>query len=68
MTSQTLKNIDKSLRPSPEVVCATCPNSMWFKSTKEVQCYCRIMYLVSWSSSKPNEITACDGLMIGQEV
>lgn len=64
--SQTLEGLDKSRRPSPRTVCEACPNSVWFASPVEVRCYCRVMYLVTWSSKDPQQITACDGLYIGQ--
>ena len=60
--SPTLTALDESRRPSREVVCATCPNSVWFASKTEVKCYCRVMYLVTWSTVEPNEIKLCDGI------
>ena len=59
--SSTLAALDESRRPSPEVACGTCPNSVWFASPDEVKCYCRVMFLVSWSTKEPNTITHCDG-------
>jgi Relaxase/Mobilisation nuclease domain/Large polyvalent protein-associated domain 7 len=35
-------------------------------STNEVKCYCRVMFLVTWSNKEPNQITACDGMLLGQ--
>jgi hypothetical protein len=65
--SPTLEALDDSRRPKPGTLCETCPNSVWFTSPKEVKCYCRVMYLVVWSSKEPNQITGCDGIYIGQE-
>lgn len=59
--SPTLEALEPTRRPSQEVVCATCPNSVWFASKAEVKGYCRVMYLVTWSSKEPNEILMCDG-------
>ncbi len=28
-------------------------NSVWFSSPTEVKCYCRVMFLVSWSTKEP---------------
>ena len=53
-------------RPWPGVVWATCVNSVWFASQSEVQCYCRVMFLVTWSIKQPNPITHCDALLIEQ--
>ena len=50
-----------------QVVCGNCLNSVWFASQSEVKCYCRVMYLVSWSTKEPNQITLCDGVFIGQQ-
>ena len=65
--SPTLEALDINRRPALKTVCETCPNSMWFSSPLEVKCYCRVMYLVTWSTQDPNVITNCDGTFIGQE-
>lgn len=65
--SPTLEALDPLRRPKPETLCQTCPNAVWFTSPKEVKCYCRVMYLVIWSSKEPNQITGCDGIYVGQE-
>ena len=59
--SPTLLAIDESRHPAPEVACASCPTSTWFLSGTELQCYCRTMYLLTWTTSRPGQITACDG-------
>lgn len=59
--SPTLAALAPSLRPKTEIVCERCPASLWFASPVEVKCYCRMMYLVVWSSAEPNEIMLCDG-------
>ena len=60
-SSPTLTGLDASRRPAAETVCETCPHSVWFSSPREVQCYCRVMYLVTWRSTEPQQISACDG-------
>jgi len=65
--SPTLSTLEMSRRPKEATVCERCPNSVWFTSPTEVKCYCRVMYLVTWSSAEPNQITGCDGLFLGQE-
>ena len=65
--SLTLAGLDVSRRPLATTACETCPNSMWFASPQEVKCYCRVMFLVTWSSQEPHQITLCDGLAIGPE-
>lgn len=66
-SSPTLAELDESRRPKAKTVCEDCPNSVWFTSPAEVKCYCRVMFLVTWSSKEPNQITACDGIYLGQE-
>src|SRR5690606_8343981 len=55
--SPTLDALDESRRPKARTVCEHCPNSVWFASPAEVKCYCRVMFLVTWSSKEPNQIT-----------
>ncbi len=65
--SPTLDALEESRRPKEKTVCEHCPNSVWFASPAEVKCYCRVMFLVTWSSKEPNQITHCDGEFLGQE-
>lgn len=65
--SRTLEALEESRRPKARTVCEHCQNSVWFASTAEVKCYCRVMFLVTWSSKEPNQITHCDGEYLGQE-
>jgi len=65
--SPTLAALEASRHPQQKTACETCPNSVWFSSPEEVKCYCRVMYLVAWSSQAPNQITHCDGQYLGRE-
>ena len=65
--SLVLQALDASRRPKARTVCERCPNSVWFSSPTEVKCYCRVMFLVSWSTKEPNQITGCDGMFLGQD-
>ena len=65
--SPTLAGLDASRRPKLRTVCEVCPNSVWFASPAEVKCYCRVMFLITWSPQEPNQMTACDGALLGQE-
>ena len=67
ITSPTLAALDIRRRPRARTVCEGCPNSVWFTSPTEVKCYCRVMYLVTWSIKEQNQITACDGVYVGQD-
>ena len=59
--SATLAALDPSLRPGPEIACASCPTSIWFVADGELRCYCRTLYIVTWRATKPLVITMCDG-------
>lgn len=65
--SPTLQALAESRRPAPEVACCTCPNSLWFASDTEVKCYCRVMYLITWSTKEPVNIKLCDGPFLGDQ-
>lgn len=65
VSSPTLDALDTARHPQASTVCEHCPNSVWFASPAELKCYCRVMYLVSWSSREPNQITHCDGQFLG---
>lgn len=60
-TSHTVAGLEASRRPAPEVVCSRCPNSMWYHTSQDVNCYCKAMYVLTWTSRSPQVIQACDG-------
>ena len=62
-----LAELDPARRPMVATACERCPNSMWFASPTEVRCYCRVMFVTSWSSAEPSQIMGCDGMLLGQE-
>src|SRR5690349_19628488 len=62
--SRTLAQLDESRRPLPEIACGTCPHSVWFEKPTEVSCYCRVMYLITWTTAQPGEIRMCDGMFL----
>ena len=65
--SQTLAQLAEIRRPKAKTVCEACPNSVWFASPADLKCYCRVMFLVTWSSKEPQQLTSCDGLFLGPE-
>jgi hypothetical protein len=67
LSSPTLAALDADRRPKAGTVCESCPNSMWFSSPTEVKSYCRVMFLITWSTREPKQITGCDGIFLGQE-
>lgn len=60
-TSPTLSLLDQSRLPALDIACKDCRNSVWFASPKEVKCYCRVMYLLTWTTHEPGQIVSCDG-------
>ena len=65
--SPTLEKILKGRRPNPSTVCEVCPASMWFATPDEVKCYCKEMFLITWSTSEPGPMTSCDGMIRAME-
>lgn len=65
--SPTLQELAQFRRPRDKTACEACPNSVWFASPLELKCYCRVMFLISWSTKEPNQITLCDGVFLGQD-
>ncbi len=65
--SPTLAALEQHRRPKLATACETCPMSLWFASSAEVKCYCRAMYLITWSSKEQNQILHCDGPYLGEE-
>lgn len=65
--SRTLAGLDEARRPRPEIACGVCPNSVWFATTSDLRCYCRVMFVQTWTAQKPGEIVSCDGMYLGQE-
>lgn len=66
-SSPTLQSLEATRRPQAATVCEACPNSVWFTTPTEVKCYCRVMYLITWTNKEPTQFTGCDGQYIGQE-
>ena len=59
--SHTLLTLPSSRRPRDAIACTACPNSLWFTTDTDVKCYCRLMYLLTWTSQEPLDILQCDG-------
>ena len=77
--SPTLIGIrQEELNPPPaSTSCRTCPSSMWFTTSDQMQpttesgkvlvkCFCKVMHCITWSEEEPAMPTACDGQAIGQ--
>lgn len=65
--SPTLSALDEDRRPRPEIACGLCPNSVWFATPSDLRCYCRVMFVQTWTAQKPGEIVSCDGMFLGQD-
>lgn len=50
--------------PHGRTVCEKCPHAVWHVTDNEIRAYCRVMYLISWSTKEQNEIKLCDGIML----
>lgn len=53
------------LKPSgehnPQTVCEHCRAAVWTLSSDDLRCYCRVMHVIAWSKSEPNNLLSCDG-------
>ena len=67
ITTLTLASIDPVRRPDPHTVCEVCPAAVWMATPRDVKCFCRLMHYWSWETTKPTELTNCDGLAIASE-
>ena len=67
IVTMTLSSIDPGRRPNPSTVCEVCPAGVWMAAPREVKCYCRILYMFTWKTTEPTELTHCDGLAIAME-
>ncbi|WP_175888214.1 hypothetical protein [Burkholderia contaminans] len=49
--------------PADEIACARCPKAMWHASNSHLKCYCRVMFMVTWTTEQtpPGDIILCDG-------
>ena len=65
--STTLTRLSASKRPVPSTVCEACPAAVWYVRTEKVQCYCRLMHLISWETGQADPITICDGPAIASQ-
>lgn len=66
--SPVLENLAEGVeRPSPGSVCEGCPNAVWqeFEESREVKCYCRVLFTYVTSTKEPVSLRACDGLYLG---
>lgn len=64
--SPVVSRSEPDRRPKPATVCERCPSSLWFNSANELKCYCRRMYLVTWSrETSASPILDCDGPTLG---
>jgi hypothetical protein len=68
LISPVLENLREGVvRPSPGSVCEGCPNAVWqdFEESREVKCYCRVLFTYVTSTKEPVSLRACDGLFLG---
>jgi len=65
--STTLSRLSPSKKPIPSTVCEECPAAVWYARAAKVQCYCRIMHLISWETGQVDPILVCDGPAIAAE-
>ena len=63
--SPVLVSLDSTRLPQPLPTCGICPKALWSSRSDSLQCFCRVMHLVTWSSEQPElkPIQLCDGVL-----
>ena len=51
--------LDKSLLPTSEIACASCPLATWYSTPNEMSAHCGRMFMTVWNSNKQGAITEC---------
>lgn len=57
-----LKTLKPSSMPRPSA-CEHCPDSLWFTKGKEIQCFCRQMFSISYQEGH-DPVKECSGQML----
>ena len=58
--SPLIESLPQGERPAISPSCETCPASIWYTTKKKLQCYCRVMHLITWDKDN-HPILNCDG-------
>ena len=59
-----LQQLNPKMMPPKQLVCQSCPHGIWQRDRLGPQCYCRIMYVISWQTKSKKILEACDGIYI----
>jgi hypothetical protein len=69
-TSPTLKKLigtkDEKDLPKEEIICTRCPHGQWYRTPKEISCYCKNFFVITWKTSDKGEIIDCDGAVVAE--
>lgn len=60
-TSPVVDNVPDTIeQPEQNIACANCPSANWFNTPTKLSCYCRVMFMITWSTDIKGDIVACD--------
>lgn len=61
-------SLPEEFRPQPSVVCQHCPGACFFTTHNALNCFCKHMNTICWSSNNPIPITRCTahGIFVAQ--
>ncbi|RIY89735.1 hypothetical protein IPC1293_31195 [Pseudomonas aeruginosa] len=64
ITSQVILNLPEDSRPKERVICMSCEQATWItsvqKRTPQIDCFCRVMRTMTYSTFNPTEVLDCD--------
>ena len=64
--SPVLNQLASKDLPKGASACKHCPNAVWMKGPKLLECYCRVTMQPAWNSQDPSDIQLCDGMYLDQ--
>ena len=68
ITSQVILNLRPEDRPKNRVICMSCEKGLWItsvqKGTQQIDCYCRVMQTMTYSTFRPADVLDCDLIYI----
>jgi hypothetical protein len=61
--SKTVNELPEYIeQPLPEISCLNCPLARWYATNSTLNCYCKMMYTITWNTKSKGDIVACDGI------
>ncbi|MNQ96689.1 hypothetical protein D3C85_1123050 [compost metagenome] len=69
--SQVILNLRPEDRPKERVICMSCAQATWItsvqKGTQQIDCFCRVMRTMTYSTFRPTDVLDCDVIYMLEE-